>query len=817
MSRSYLSSGTLIVVLISLLSLVSAVFVGNLLKSWESASVDLRMRWRYKLNPCPKQEVHPDVCLVAINHWTEIQIGRFGGGDWISRRPFYNQLTFFENYLRPSVLGYDIIFKEAGQVGSADVPAVSDSPERIRGIIAGLSKVAGDSNETLHGRVLDDMNKFTTEQGTLCLAHRLASMDGQNLTKPIMGFSFRGGDVDLNAAKIPLWSDKDVFGADEKGDENSGRKVPYLKDIAIPSVDIHFTGGVDEADYGYSPNGTLPELELLDYSYLGCMNVPRDSDSTIVRRIPLVLGSRYFNSITDEMKKVFVPSFDMMACLLHLGVKFPLSPGVVEVYMGKKVVIHSPANGEFNIPVDENGYMYLNFDAELHDFRTVSFANVAPVPELVEKGRKALAEWSIEDINDRIVIVGVTATGVDVGDTPLSSNIPLVYVHLMAINNILNKDFISPLGKSGCILFMAVFFLFYTIVCVLEKGARQGPFSVLLSLFYAIAAYAGVHWSLIIIPVITPLTYIGLCSFAVLSYRFFVEERAKRRIRGMFSTMVSDKVLSFLEEQPDSFSLTGQDVDATVFFSDIANFTSISEPLPPERLTRLLNSYLTPVTDSILDHGGYLDKYVGDMVMAVWGAPYNDPEHAFAACESALAQQELIAGMKADLNAEYESDICVRMGIASGTVTAGNMGSEKKFQYTVMGDVVNLASRLEPVNKDFGTSIIIDEATRLLCGDRIVVRQLTSIVVKGKKEIVFIYELLGKKGQVDAAKLKIIADYEAAYRAFSNRKWQTCLGILDQILDSGDSPAAHLKERTLFLIEHPPAPEWHGELVRDIK
>jgi len=332
---------------------------------------------------------------------------------------------------------------------------------------------------------------------------------------------------------------------------------------------------------------------------------------------------------------------------------------------------------------------------------------------------------------------------------------------------------------------------------------------------YVLLAFACVYRNWVILPLISPLLYIGMCSLTVLSYRFLAEEKAKRRIRKMFSTMVSDQVLSYLEENPDSFSLRGQNVDATVFFSDVVNFTGISERLSPERVTDLLNQYLTPATDIIMNFGGYVDKYIGDGIMAVWGAPYPDPEHALKSCQAALRQQEMLADLNGKFRKDFGIEIAVRTGINSGNVKAGNMGSARKFQYTVIGDVVNLASRLEPANKDFDTKIIAGESTCRMLNDRIVTRRLGKIIVVGKEEAVSIYEIVGDKGKVDSRKLEIIACYESALERLYSRSWDECISLLDSILrDCNDGPSVHLRRRAVEYQSTPPEPGWHGEYIR---
>ena len=195
----------------------------------------------------------------------------------------------------------------------------------------------------------------------------------------------------------------------------------------------------------------------------------------------------------------------------------------------------------------------------------------------------------------------------------------------------------------------------------------------------------------------------------------------------MFSTMVSPKVLEMMEVAPDSVSLGGSEVEATIFFSDIQGFTTMSERLTSADQVEFTNSYMTAVTEAILAHDGYVDKFLGDGVMAVWGAPVADEDHVEKACRCALAQQVVIREQHDAWLARYGVDIVVRMGVHCGTVTAVNMGSSAKFEYTVMGDSVNLAARLEPSNKDYGTSVIVSESVANGLPEAFVLRRLDQI------------------------------------------------------------------------------------------
>jgi len=808
-------SGLWAVFLLSALSMAVVGLMSGPLRTWETASADLLMRWRYTVHgwtSTPQTLVNEDITLLSIDADTQRILGRFPAGPWLSREPFLQQLGFFEEYFRPTVVAYDIVFQDPLGVSGHAGQRVSESTETLQRIVDEMKKVVENPAESVSGRILPGLNRFAAEQGNSILANCFASTRENGRFTCVLGCLFLGGAVDPRPT-VALWSNEDVVGDDPTGNEESGKRIPYVKDMTIPARDIHFSSPEAEQKYDYSPNALLPSQELLDYALLGFLNGPRDADY-VVRQLPMVIGFRYFNAAKREEKRAFVPSFSLATALLHLGVSFPLQEGVVRVDFGRQITVRSP-RGVYRIPIDETGRLYLNFNAKLEDFNPVSFARVAPVVGLSKDYRAQLARTYRKDVDGHVVLVAVTTSAQDAGNCPLAPNTAMVVVHLTALNNILNRCFLVPLTRGGALMLFAALFAVFTTICCLERTARVGPASLLFALLYGVVCYAGVHMNRYLLPLVGPLVYVGLCSFSVMSYRFFVEERAKRKIRGMFSTMVSGKVLTFLEENPESFSLKGRNVDATVFFSDVASFTRISERLPPERLTQFLNAYLTPVTNCIMEYGGYVDKYVGDGVMAVWGAPFPDPQHAEKACLCALEQQRIIRDLGSALKAEYDVELQVRMGIASGIVTAGNMGSEKKFQFTVIGDVVNLASRLEPANKDFGTRIIISESTRQMARNAIVTRPLAKIRVMGKKEVVDIHELVGETGRVDQAVLDGIEVHRQALERFYNRDWAGCLDLLDRLpVGSEDGATSFLKRWALACRQKSPSDEWQGEYIR---
>ncbi len=799
--------GVAAVVVIAVGALAFSLATAPLMRATEESTVDIRMRWRLRLLPAALREDTRELVLLAIDEKTEAQAGRFGAGRWLSRQPFLDQLRFLQTYCRPSVLAYDIILKEMAGDSAPPPDAMQQSLTFVIDSLTVLMTAGG--RDGLPSSVIQSLSVLVLQQANRMLTHMLAEIQENQRFQVLLGCNLRGGWDSPQTVRIPYWSESDP---------STPGPFDYMTFLAIPDADIHFSTPEEREAYGYSPNGGLPTRDFLDYSLSGVLNIPRDADG-VVRRAPLVMGIEDRPATNAPPRRCFVPTFALLSVLLHHGVdQFPLLPGTVTVEFGEAVTIRLP-DRVVRIPVDAYGQMRLNYRWRFDDFAALSFSETAPAyEETTPEVRLAQARQVARPIRGRLAIVGVTTTGVDVGATPVHANIPLVYVQLTAINTILNRAFLQTLGPRQTAWLMGLCVAVFIGLALAVRTVRVAGALLLTMLGYWIAAYGAIHFDLAILPVVPPTVFFLGGSFGLLTFRYLTESRERRKIRGMFSTMVSDRVLEWLEDHPESFSLAGHNTPATVMFSDIADFTTLSEHLEPERLIRLLNLYLTPVTDVILADRGYLDKYVGDSVMAVWGAPYNDDQHAYRACRSALAQQHLLDRLNDRIEAEFGLRLRVRMGINSGDVTAGNMGSERKFQYTVIGDAVNLASRLEPINRDVGSRILIGEDTQALIGDRLVTRRLGQFIVSGREQGVTVYELIGEPDAVTPETVAQYRAYEAALADFCHREWDSAESRLAAILAAGDDgPSRWLLQRVSDCKAAPPPPDWDGSYWRTEK
>ncbi len=473
---------------------------------------------------------------------------------------------------------------------------------------------------------------------------------------------------------------------------------------------------------------------------------------------------------------------------------------------------------DIDIPTDQSGRMMVNYRSNLRETITgfTSSFPTYPAADVLD------GKVGPEALKGKIVFVGASATGLkDIKASPLTQWFSGVEVHATMVDNILAGDMLCnpdwmPGVHAVAIILMGAFLTFF-----IARGKSWLSFLVsaavifiairismlLIGKYHVVFVPAWVILSVMIIyPVLTMI-------------KFWQEEIQKKQVRDMFGTMVSHKVLHFLENNPGSFSLSGKKVEATMFFSDVRGFTTISESLSAEKLSHLLNRYLSPMTEIIMERGGYVDKYEGDLIMADWGVPYPVHDHATQACLAALEQQDTLAKLRPALKAEFGHDIHVRMGINSGTVTAGNMGSNRKMQYTVIGDAVNQASRFEPINKDYGTRIIIGETTYNEAKDSIEARLLDRIIVKGKTVPIGIYELVSLKGALSAEKRQVIQLYEEGLRLHWERKWDAAIACFDRALglDQGDGPSAMMRARVLEYRQEPPPEHWDGDYARGTK
>lgn len=389
---------------------------------------------------------------------------------------------------------------------------------------------------------------------------------------------------------------------------------------------------------------------------------------------------------------------------------------------------------------------------------------IAQSQQLLAEGQKPLIDPA--EFRDTWVILGVWAPGLlDLRPTPLEEKGKGVEYVAAVLDNLLHEDFIRTFPRSvelsiaAATIVVTAAAVFLLANPLLQMAALLAVFSGFGSLALWLAAQG------IWLPVFVPSTGMILAVTAALGLRFQIEGRQHRFVRGAFQYYVSKGVIDQIMVDPSKLSLGGEKRDLTIFFSDIKGFTSISEKLDPTALVQLLNDYLTELTNIILNSGGTLDKYVGDAIVAFWNAPLTVQGHARQGLEAAIACQRALAAHRPRFRELYGVDVHTRIGLHSGPVSVGNFGSRTRFNYTMIGDAANLASRLEGVNKNFGTSILISAETLMLTEGAVPCRKVADLRVVGKNEVITVYQ-----PQIDDAHL-----FEAGHL----RQYQQAMGLFE--------------------------------------
>lgn len=517
-----------------------------------------------------------------------------------------------------------------------------------------------------------------------------------------------------------------------------------------------------------------------------------------IRKIPLLVKYRDKVDLIDEPDYLFSPlSINLLKLALDGSIAITIdSYGVEQVIIG--------GDKSIRIPTDPQGELWINYYGPRNTFPYLS------VIDILE------GKVDPEEIRGKIVLIGTTAMAIeDIRITPFDQVYPGVEIHATVMDNLLSGRSlqIPPIPKSvidtALIIFVGIL-LFLVLTRVKALSGVLITFSIMLALIYL--NYLLFSQFQLVISM-APAMIEGTLLFILLyTYRYISEERDRRYIKGAFSQYLSPVVIDALIADPEKLQLGGVRKDMTAFFSDVAGFSTISEKLTPEELVHLLNEYLTAMTDIILEFNGTVDKYEGDAIIAFFGAPLDDPHHAKHCCLMALKMQRRLQELNQQWDMEGRPQLKVRIGINSGPMVVGNMGSTMRMDYTMMGDAVNLAARLEGANKAYGTHLMISHHTYELCKESIEVRELDTLRVVGKSEPITVYEVLGEKGSLDSMALQKLQKYHEGILKYKNRDWRGAIDCFGKLFDENpdDGPSLNYLERCLEYHLRPPAKDWDG-------
>jgi adenylate cyclase len=448
----------------------------------------------------------------------------------------------------------------------------------------------------------------------------------------------------------------------------------------------------------------------------------------------------------------------------------------------------------------DNGLMRVNYIGKPDSFASYSFVDVynGTIP--------------VDTFNNKIVLVGATAMNLhDNQITSVSYGHPMsgVEIHANAIQTILQNKYLMD-EKVWQTIASIWILAFITCLVMAYVPILPATFLVVASIVgYLIYSFVSFDHG-VIRNIVFPLFVFVTSYISLALYRYFVEYNQRRFLKKAFSLYVSPTILDEIIKNPKNLTLGGSRREMTVLFADIAGFTTISERVPPDELSFMLNSYLTRVSRIIFSYNGVIDKFIGDAVMAFWNAPLNDKNHALNACEAALKVEEEIKTIREEWEHLDIEHFSVRIGINTGDMVVGNMGSDMRFDYTVLGDNVNLASRLEGINKQYGTYITISQSTYELVKDKVVARLIDTVAVKGKKKGVKIYELrtIGKPTRDER---DFLEEFETARSLYEDGKFSDAhtafLALQEQFPEDG--PIQTLLQRSEDYMKNPPA-DWDG-------
>jgi len=738
----------------------------------ELATLDTRFRYR------PQRYSHPDprIVVIDIDQRAQEVLGRWP----FSRTNFAKTLDVLHDD-GAKVVGFDITFSKPDQ-----------SAAPIRALWAEL-EARRKRGEPVDAKLSAEVQRLAASFD----ADKQFATSIQNFGPVVLGNYFLFTDADfrgMEASALDAYANQIAFFA-----------YPPAHPLHPESQKQEKAGMLEAfANTNLLPQGAEANLDQLtsalngDLSWTGFFNAPPDADG-IVRRASLVLP--YGRTKNPDEWDIY-PSLDLMTARAYLGppaqdMNLIYGPqGIVEIRFGKALLLHP----------DGRGQMMINYQGPASTFAHYSIVDVL---------QKTFPPGAFQG---KVILIGATATGIgDLRGTPYGgTTYPGVEIHANVIDNILNQRFLKRGFRQA--LADVVLILFFGIplgIWMALVSPRWMWFGVSLLLpMVAVNFWAFLHgwWLNLLVPALTLSTNVLLVSL----YRSLFEEKEKRRVRTAFGQYLSPEVIRRLLVNPQL--VEPKKTDITVMFSDIRGFTTISEKLDAQELALFLNQYLSDMTGLVFEHHGTLDKYIGDAVMAFWGAPFEEPGHAARGCNTGLQMMDRVREMQKKWEAEGKPHLDIGIGLNTGVASVGNMGSVLRYGYTALGDTVNLSSRLEGLNKDYGTHILVNETTYAATkDDGFVFRELDLIRVKGKLQPVTIYELIGRAGQNSVygtpedvrARISLFQHARELYR---KREWaeaqKTFQIILDKWPDEGPS-RTYWKRCQDYLFDEPSS-GWDG-------
>ena len=574
------------------------------------------------------------------------------------------------------------------------------------------------------------------------------------------------------------------FNSDENAVQSGAIPKPVLAEGAFEGRNIRFTTW-----RGYG--GNLPEFQAVAAN-AGHFNPLVDPDG-VSRRVPMLAEyhGAYYEALSLAMVRV-------LAGYPKVEPGFASEEFSSKSYSGLEWLKAGPVT----IPVDDTVSALIPYRGKRGSFKYISLADV-----YFDKVKK-------EELNGKIALIGTSAPGLlDLRSTPVGSVYPGVEIHANMITAMLDNDFKQkpPYMLGTEVILLVIGGLALSLLVPLLSPLKATLVSLLATLL--ITGLNVVVWTKggLVLPLASSLLMIATLFALNMSWGYFVESRSKRQFTELFGQYVPPELVDKMAEDPEKYSMEGKSEELTVLFSDIVGFTSISESLTPKELSQFINDYLTAMSLVIRNNRGTLDKYIGDAIMAFWGAPVEDPEHARQGVITAMAMQVELDKLRAQMLERGWPDIRIGVGVNTGSMSVGDMGSKLRKAYTVMGDAVNLSSRLEGLTRVYGVGILVGPNTKQVVKD-VVFREIDRVKVKGKDEPVDIFEPIGLEGQVDTKVMDEIKLWHKALKAYRAQNWDEAeMNLLNAQRTSPECKLYQLYfERIKQCRIDPPGSDWDG-------
>jgi len=729
----------------------------DILELLEAKTLDLRFLLRGERKP------RDDIVIIAVDEKTEDELGRWqsSGRRWIAK------MLDILHEGGAKVVGFDVTFAEPDE--GAALEAVEEIKTHLAGEIPPNPPLQKGGEEIL--TYLDEVKARHDYDRQLAEAIQRSG----NIILGIYAFFNRNEAKHLTPEKHEAY-------------RQLINRVKYTM-IKFPPGTTQQPPLRIRHSFGVEPN--LPMFSETARSF-GLFTLGKDPDGYI-RRSPLLI----------EYMGEYYPSLNLEVARAYLNP--PMSPIIHALGNENEGIVNGIQLGDLYIPTDEQGNLLINFYGPGRTFPHYSLADVI------------LGKISPETFKDKIVLLGfIGSIYQDVHSAPFQAGTyPGVEVHATIIENILRQDFLTRPEATTLIDALILFLLGIGLGIVLHRvhSLRWELLSAVLSVIVvaAIAHIAFLFWR-IWFNMTFPVLFIVLDYLVITSYKYFAEEKKQRIIKHAFEHYVSPAVVKKILETTENPTLGQEQRIMSALFSDIRGFTAISERMSSKELSEFLEEFFTPMIAIIAEHEGTVDKYIGDAIMVFYGAPQEQSDHAIRACQTAVDMNIRVEELRVRWKARGLPLINIGLGINSGEMSVGNIGAKERFDYTILGDNVNLASRLEGVNKQYGTNIIISQFTYDLIGhDAFTVRELDIIRVKGRKEPVAIYELIGY--DIYFQQMQALAEmFSKGLFAYRERQWKQAIVLFRNVLQKypGDKPSKLYIDRCEKYKLNPPPEDWDG-------